>query len=127
MTSEIKAYLETIRKVKGLWIELGVFRGDTFKQLVPFSRDFQKSVVGVDSFEGMAEPVEQDKTPDGLQPYPKGKLNAGGCERLMNELTKMGYEQGREYMLFEGFVPAVFDGLQDEWVYSLCLHRFRSL
>jgi len=115
MTDLLYNYLITVEEVEGMWAELGVFRGETFKQFVAQGQKVHKYVIGVDSFRGMAEPTKED---DGY--YPKGKLNSGGCKELISDLSEASAIRGEDYDLFEGYIPEVFKKIEAGWIYSFC-------
>ena len=60
MTDKMLNYLETLKNVSGIWGEFGVFKGITFKKLIPLATEQDKYMFGVDSFEGMGEPTKED-------------------------------------------------------------------
>lgn len=74
-------------------IEFGVFRGATLAEIAKHDG----ITIGVDSFEGMAEPTERDLY-EGRQPYPKGRLAAGMANAR---------RAAPRAVLIKGFVPDV--------------------
>lgn len=61
-------------KVHGVFVEVGVFYGQT---LIPLAHRFPDRIVyGIDSFEGMAEHTENDVDPQGRPHYGKGTLKS---------------------------------------------------
>lgn len=74
-------------------IEIGVFRGHTLRLIARHSGE----TIGVDSFEGMAEPTAHDFV-DGVTRYPKGRL-AFPLVRVQAEVPSA--------KLIKGFVPGV--------------------
>lgn len=102
--TQMKGYLINLKKIPGDFGEFGVFKGTIFKELVPIAKYQNKVVYGFDSFSGMGEPTEFDMV-DGIQEYPKGKLDTKGCGKLVQELENMGYERHKDYFLWEGFIP----------------------
>ena len=119
MTNLMRKYLETLcqTRISGIWAEFGVFRGDTFKQLISLSTKNDIHLIGVDSFQGMNTPVEQDKDINGKQQYPRGKLNSKGYEKLVSDLTRLGYVEHGDYDLFKGFTPQVFQQIDSLWLF----------
>lgn len=72
----IKGLVASVRNVPGAFIEVGVWRGDTF---LPMARSVMaqgRLCHAVDSFQGMAKPTERDVEPDGKCRYPVGSLAA---------------------------------------------------
>lgn len=83
----------------GARIEFGVFKGATLAEIAKHGG----KTIGVDSFEGMAEPTERDMFKGG-QPYPKGRL-AAGMEYARRVAPKA--------VLVRGFVPDVLSEITD--------------
>lgn len=115
MTALMYEYLKSVEEVEGIWVEFGVYKGETFKKLVAQGNKAWKYVIGVDSFEGMAKPTDKDGGK-----YPKGYLNAGGCWKLRKELEDLAFDEGDDFDIFEGFIPEVFSQLHSKWKYSFC-------
>lgn len=80
-------------------IEIGVFRGHTLRLIARHHGE----TIGVDSFEGMAEPTEHDFV-DGVTRYPKGRL-ACPMDRVRQEVPSA--------VLIKGFVPEILADVPD--------------
>ena len=83
----------------GTRIEFGVFKGATLAEIAKHPG----KTIGVDSFEGMAEPTGRDMF-NGGQPYPKGRLAAG-----MDHARRVAPKA----VLVRGFVPEVLAEITD--------------
>jgi O-methyltransferase len=108
--------LSTIAKVaflSGDFIEIGVFKGDTFKRLALISQALGKKAHGFDSFEGMESPTELD-----FGYYPKGKLNVGGINSFI-EIMDTAKISSNSYELYAGWIPDCFDGFKNEIAFAL--------
>lgn len=86
------------RGVSGDFAELGVYKADCFKRLVPIAISQGKDAHGFDSFCGMDKP---DKFDGGF--YPQGKLSVGGLEKFRKIMSDAGIFS--HYHLYEGYVP----------------------
>lgn len=99
--------------LSGDFVEIGVFRGDTFKRLSLLAHALGKRVHGFDSFEGMTTPTEKD-----FGFYQKGKLNVGGIDGFIRIL-----EQGNipkcSYELHAGWIPHCFSGFNKPISFAL--------
>ena len=84
------------RAPAGPRIELGVCNGGSLAEIA----DHPGLTIGVDSFEGMGEPTERDRSPNGKHGYPKGRLAASMVDvnRRFPGVT-----------LIRGWIPEVFD------------------
>lgn len=109
ITSKMKSHLDSL-KCQGDFIEIGIFRGDTSKELIPIAMNQTRVYRGVDSFEGMDTPTEHDHT-GGKCAYPKGRLSCGYANVIRN-IGNAGKE-GTDFFLYKGFVPAVFMDLPE--------------
>ena len=99
--------MESVKYVKGDFVELGVFKGETFVRISEFAFAQERYCYAVDSFQGCGEATARD----GGQ-YKKGCCNAGGTRPLKKRL---GYRWGKEWDIFvdiyEGWIPEVLDRL----------------
>lgn len=114
----INKYLQSLEFVSGVFAEFGVYRGNTFKMLLPIVRSQNKYIYGIDSFKGM----DESSIDDGGY-YPKGSLSVGGVkcvEKLINDITLMGYDYEKDYRFIAGFVPDILDKLSGVRLYSFC-------
>jgi len=96
-------YAELAAITEGDFIEIGVFRGDSFQHIVRCAKKFNRMAHAFDSFAGMAEPGPQD---GGY--YPKGKLSVGGVANFTTEMVQRGVRPA-DYRCWTGFIPACFD------------------
>lgn len=99
----LRAYTAMALLAPGAFMELGVWRGDTFRGMALDALAAGRECHGVDSFKGMAEPTEIDRLPDGRHQYPKGALAA---PRRLVEAKVKGMTHVR---LHEGFIPAILE------------------
>ena len=95
--------MREIEDVEGDFIELGVFRGDTFRRLCSYAEKTDRRAVAVDSFRGMPEPGPRDG-PN----YPRGKLNCGGLPWFEGMLDANKIDP-KYYVLVQGWVPQVLE------------------
>lgn len=87
--------------VSGVFMEIGVWKGDT---LIPAAKHYTgRQFVGVDSFEGMAEPTERDFDDSGKTKFPKGALNAQGF---------IAENYPPNVKIIQGWVPFVLDKIE---------------
>ena len=109
--------------VEGDFIEFGVHKGDSLRTIISWGLaistwkdeecvSHRRNVIGVDSFRGLAEPSEFDKTPEGEASYPKGKFDIGGLNGLHQDI-KDANEKLDWVTLYEGFVPDILADLPD--------------
>jgi Macrocin-O-methyltransferase (TylF) len=96
--------LARVTNVAGDFVEVGVFRGDTFKRLAPIAHALGKTAHAFDSFQGMAPPTDQD-----FGHYPEGKLSVGGVAAFEKIMKESGVPD-QYYRLWPGFIPRCFDG-----------------
>ena len=99
----LRRIFDRIADVRGEVIEIGIFRGDTFRRLADWSAETNRIAYGVDSFRGMAEPTERDG-PN----YPKGKLSCGGIGWFRMMMKQHGTDPAA-FRLVAGWVPEVLD------------------
>lgn len=97
-----------VKDISGDFAEVGVLRGDTFKQLIPIALSQNKKVHAFDSFCGMNDPGPLDGTN-----YPKGRFDIGGVGPFRSILEKSGFQSG-QYMLWPGYVPSCFELCDEE-------------
>jgi O-methyltransferase len=86
---------------QGPRIEIGVHAGQSLALIA----DHDDQTIGVDSFEGMAEPGPEDFHAPGRTNYPKGRL-AVGIDRVRRFV-------GQGPVLIKGFVPDVLTEIPD--------------
>ena len=79
----------------GAFMEIGVFKADTFQHIYRKADEYNRRVIAVDSFCGMPEPSH---TGDGY--YHKGKFDTGGSDWFKARFTDAD--------VCEGFVPDIF-------------------
>jgi hypothetical protein len=91
----------------GVFVEIGVYKGDTFQFIAREAKLQGKKSYAFDSFAGMGEPSEFDIDPRPNKPqYPKGKFDTGGFQHIINLLS--GLELNKDYFIIDGFVPETF-------------------
>ena len=98
---DIKRYTSLAADVPGDFAEIGVYRGDTFRLLLPIARCQGKNMHAFDSFEGMDDPGELDWRP-------RGEFDVGGVDGFRRLLEKRGISSD-EYHAWAGFIPGCFD------------------
>ncbi len=100
--------------VAGDFVELGVFEGKAFVDIIYEAREQGKKAHAIDSFCGFAKPTEKDIEPSsGETLYPEGLLDPGGSSSLWKQIQDWGYQED-EYAIWEGFVPEVLDTIPDD-------------
>ena len=90
---------ESVKDIRGDFIELGVYKGASFKKILAVGMIQDRTCYAVDSFLGMAEPTEHD-----AGQYHKGKFNVGG------PLDFLKLFSGRQHSFIEvlnGYIPDV--------------------
>lgn len=97
--------LDRVRLVPGSFIEIGVFRGRTYRALLAAAASGARRCYAVDSFRGMAEPGPEDGSS-----YPAGKFDVGGTAALRRAVEQDGHADWS--CIIEGWVPAVFSDPQ---------------
>lgn len=100
--SDLSYFLELVKDIKGDIAEVGVWKGDTFRKLLKLSGKYSKKCHAFDSFEGMAEPGENDDNH-----YFKGKFDIGGVNEFKNIFSNEGFDLN-SFSTYEGFVPDCF-------------------
>lgn len=100
---------QALMQAGGDVIEFGVWKGDTFVELGSLANDYNRRIVGVDSFRGMAPNTERDRMHNGRMGYPQGAL---ACPRGVVE-AKLKQYGITNATLYEGFVPEVLVRLPD--------------
>jgi O-methyltransferase len=99
--------------LSGDFIEIGVFRGDTFKRLALIAQALGKKAHGFDSFKGMAPSTEMD-----FGYYEQGKLSVGGVDSFVS-LMDMEKISSSSYELYPGWIPDCFDQFKSEIAFAL--------
>jgi len=95
----LKESMAKVAGVSGAFVEFGVYRGASFVYIVEDGFKNMRVVRGFDSFVGMDEPTEKD-----AGYYPKGRLDAGGPEKCIEALARVGSPRDA-YKLIQGFIP----------------------
>jgi O-methyltransferase len=103
-TENLVSLISRVVDVPGDFVEIGVFRGDTFKRLALLAHALGRKAHGFDSFEGMDEPTQLD-----FGHYPKGKLSVGGVANFERILIDADIPKS-SYKLWPGFIPHCFKG-----------------
>ena len=117
---EMLQALETVKNIEGDFAEFGVFKGGSFVKLAPIAKEQKKPLHAFDSFKGLAEPSKFDVSPTGITAYPKGKFNVGGPQSLINEMNSLGFVQDKDYFIWAGYVPEIFDKAPKDIKFSFC-------
>lgn len=94
----LKMVTDAVALVPGDFAEVGVYRADLFKRLVPIANAQGRLAHGFDSFQGMAKPTAQDSGE-----YEEGKLSVGGIKVFKRILDAADVNGG--YALYQGYVP----------------------
>ena len=100
--------IRSMRNVFGIpgdFAEFGVLYGESFVRVCREAETEGRTAHAIDSFEGMGTPSERDRSPDGIQYYPKGRFNTDGPEQLMGRLEREC--PGCDWRIWRGFVPDV--------------------
>lgn len=97
-------YASLVQTVPGDFIEIGVFRGDSFQHIVRCAKQFHRQVHAFDSFYGMGEPGANDG-----KYYPKGQLSVGGVDHFQKEMRERDIAN-KDYKCWPGFIPNCFEG-----------------
>jgi O-methyltransferase len=105
--------LAKVSPLSGDFLEIGIFRGDTFKRLALIAHLLGRKAHGFDSFEGMAEPTEMD-----FDYYPQGKLNVGGIDTFIKIMNTANIHCDC-YELYSGWVPYCFEGFDKRISFAL--------
>lgn len=95
--------LAKVSPLTGVYAEIGVYKGATFRMLAADAARRGVVAHGFDSFQGMDDPTDMDG-PN----YPKGRLSCGGIEWFAQMMRRTGIA-GSAYRLHEGFIPRCFD------------------
>lgn len=96
--------ISRVVNVPGDFVEIGVFKGHTFKRLALLAHTLGRKAHAFDSFEGMAEPTPMD-----FGHYPEGKLSVGGIRKFKKILFEADIPKS-SYKLWPGFIPHCFEG-----------------
>lgn len=120
LSNKLKAQLETLKNIKGDFGEFGVYKGNTFVQLLSITKKQKKKAHAFDSFKGMAEPTKEDYDLKGKTNYPKGKFDVNGSFSLINRLNSLGYKQNQDYIIWEGYIPQIFEKVEKNIIFSFC-------
>jgi len=102
-----------IADVPGDFIEVGVFKGHTFKRLALLAHILERKAHAFDSFEGMAPPTEKD-----CGYYPQGQLNVGGLNAFKS-IMQSAEVPTNSYVLHQGWVPDCFIGFEEKISFAL--------
>lgn len=86
--------LDAVENVEGVFVEFGVYRGETFQVIYEKALSQDRRVYAFDSFCGMAEP-----TMPGDDLYPAGMFDAGGTTEFKKKFPRA--------FVHEGFVPDI--------------------
>ncbi len=118
--NQMLEFLESLKNIKGDFAEFGIFQGGTFINLAPIAKSQNKVTHAFDSFKGLAEPSKFDVSPTGITAYPKGKFNVNGTSSLIKKMSKLNFEQNKDYFLWEGFIPDIFYKTPKDINFSFC-------
>ena len=110
---DVEKYTSLAADIPGDFAEIGVYRGDTFRLLLPIARSQGKSLHAFDSFQGIDDPGELDWRP-------RGEFDVGGVDGFRRLLEKRGIRRS-EYHAWEGFIPSCFDKAPPELQLSFVL------
>lgn len=89
---------KAVASTPGDFAEVGVYKGNLFKRLVPLAVAQGRTAHGFDSFQGMAAPTAND-----AGEYRAGHLSVGGLKQFTRILEAADITTG--FKLYEGFVP----------------------
>ena len=113
-----RIFLELLMRaahVKGDFVELGVYKGNSLIEILSEAARCGKMVHAFDSFRGFAKPSKQDFEPESMKTlYPKGRLDLGGPNYLTARLAYVGFSADY-YTIWEGFIPKVFKRVPDNF------------
>ena len=112
--------LEGLKNVEGDFAEFGIFEGYSFIPLLKIAKKLKKKMHGFDSFKGMDTPTKEDFNAVGKTSYPKGKFNVGGSSCLISKLYNLGYQKDKDYLLWEGYIPSIFEKVPKNIKFSFC-------
>lgn len=108
--NRMKAQLNDSLNVKGDFIEFGMNKGTAFLHLAETASSHGRMAYGIDSFEGLPEPTNEDRNTRGTVVSPKGKFKAD--YKVVNA-TLNHKINGDNYKIIKGNVPDVFNELPD--------------
>jgi hypothetical protein len=104
-SGDLRVAASLVREIRGDFIELGAWYGNTTKKMVPLAAEQAKRVHAVDSFEGMASPTAFDFRP-------AGNLSIGGVQKFYATMDKAAIDRST-YDVHVGWIPEVFSGIPD--------------
>lgn len=110
---DIEKYTALAKDIPGDFSEIGVYRGDTFRLLLPIARRQDKRLHAFDSFQGMDEPGDLDWRP-------RGEFDVGGVDGFRRLMEKQGIAS-TEYLAWDGFIPRCFDKAPADLRFSFAL------
>lgn len=93
----------------GDFMEMGVWRGETFLPMAAQAAKEKRLAHAVDSFRGMPKPCLYDIDEQGRDCYPEGALSAGGPEALQKATAGMP-----NVRIHVGFIPQVLRKVRPE-------------
>ena len=102
--------------VKGDIVECGVGNGQTLSyilfNLIYNEKDFNRKIIGFDSFEGFPEPSDKDKSPRNPE---KGDWNHTNEEFVISNLKDLGFEEKhfKKIKFIKGFFERTFQQEKD--------------
>lgn len=112
--------LDSVKEINGDFAEFGIYQGGTFVNLAPIAKEQNKKIHAFDSFRGLDEPSKFDISPSGVTAYPKGKFNVKGSRLLADKMNKLNFIENKDYFLWEGFIPDIFDKTPKDINFSFC-------
>lgn len=91
----------------GDFMELGVWRGDTFLPLAKTAASEGRNAHAVDSFRGMLAPSGHDLDERGRHLYPAGALSVGGPAELQRLTADM-----KNVRIHAGYIPQILETIK---------------
>ena len=113
--ADLEWMAQKVRGIPGDFAEVGVFRGDAFRQVAALAAAQDRLAHAFDSFVGMDEPGAED----GIG-YPKGKFDVGGPGAFVKLMTEAGVPR-ESYRIWAGYVPACFAAAPPTLHFSLAI------
>jgi O-methyltransferase len=112
---DVKRFTKLVENVPGEFAEIGVWRGDTSRKLIPIAAAQKKQVHLIDSFSGMAEPGRFDS---GV--HPTGEFDVGGVAGFQAIMRRHGFANDR-YHTWQGYIPHCFKNIPSDLRFSFVI------
>jgi hypothetical protein len=113
--NDVKGFSKLVENVPGDFAEIGVWRGETSRKLIPIAAAQNKQTHLIDSFSGMAEPGRFDS---GV--HPTGQFDVGGLAGFQAIMRRHRFAND-QYHTWQGYIPHCFEKVPPDLRFSFVI------